>query len=142
MDLGITWLLRFGIVGLVFGLGHFKVVGSWPCSSLLFTLDLGHFSVVELWVHAQRCQRHKETQFFLTVLLMLLMPCLTMFVRYFSVLQWHHLNGTSDAVWVVSCWLVSYWLVSWRGAARHGIHVEAFWAVRWPLTWTWAFQCR
>ena len=54
-----------------------------------------------------------------------------MCVRYLSVLQWHHLNGTFDGVWVVSCWLVSCWLVScwlvscwlvsWRGAAWHGM---------------------
>ena len=36
-DLDISWLLRFGFVGLVFGVGHFKVVGSWPCSSSLWT---------------------------------------------------------------------------------------------------------
>ena len=37
LDLDISWLLRFGFVGLVFGVGHFKVVGSWPCSSSLWT---------------------------------------------------------------------------------------------------------
>ena len=37
LDLDISWLLRFGLVGLVFGVGHFKVVGSWPCSSSLWT---------------------------------------------------------------------------------------------------------
>ena len=73
-----TWLilsnfwLFSGICCFYFGLGHFLVVevwsrwpgfwswafqGCWVLALFVFTLDLGHFSVVKFWVLAQRCQR-------------------------------------------------------------------------------------
>ena len=70
----VSTILRLcsGICCFYFGLGHFLVVevwfrwpgfwswafqGCWVLALFVFTLDLGHFSVVKFWVLAQRCQR-------------------------------------------------------------------------------------
>ena len=37
LDLGISVLLSFGLVGFYFGLGHFSVVEFWSCHSLFWT---------------------------------------------------------------------------------------------------------
>ena len=73
LDLGISWLLRFRLVGMFFELWAFE--GCWVLALFVFTLDLGHFSVVKFWVLAQRCQRKqyidtKKCNSLLAVLLM------------------------------------------------------------------------
>ena len=55
LDLGISVLLSFGLVGFYFGLEHFSVVEFWSCHSLF---GLGHFSVVEFWSIQVVFQKH------------------------------------------------------------------------------------
>ena len=74
LDLDISWLLRFGFVGLGFWSWAFQ--GCCVLALFVFTLDLGHFSVVKFWVLAQRCQRKqyidtKKCNSLLAALLML-----------------------------------------------------------------------
>ena len=85
LDLGISWLLRFRLVGLfVFDFGHLKIVGSWPCR-LYF--GLGDCILGLCKAFAKKRSKHKERK--IAVLLMLFMLCLTMFARCFSWLRWH-----------------------------------------------------
>ena len=80
LDLGISWLLRFGLVGLfVFDFGYLKIVGSWPCR-LYF--GLGDCILGLCKAFAKKRSKHKERK--IAVLLMLFMLCLTMFARCFS----------------------------------------------------------
>ena len=114
LDLGISWLLRFGLVGLfVFDFGYLKIVGSWPCR-LYF--GLGDCILGLCKAFAKKRSKHKERK--IAVLLMLFMLCLTMFARCFSWLWWH-LDCDFGGV---CCWNVT------------SIHISNNPAHLWPMT--------